>query len=71
MPMHQAPMILRKGRTGKQPLMKMYREEHENMTQYETVKGRTENMTLYKTVKGRTENKIPCTKGRTGKHDPI
>ena len=51
--------------------MKMYREEHENMTQYETVKGRTENMTLYKTVKGRTENKIPCTKGRTGKHDPI
>ena len=51
--------------------MKMYREEHENITLYETVKGRTENMTLYKTVKGRTENKIPCTKGRTGKHDPI
>ena len=49
----------------------MYREEHENITLYKTVKGRTENMTLYKTVKGRTENKIPCTKGRTGKHDPI
>ena len=74
------PMILRKGRTETQnpyilkkrekgignegknrnpsPYMKLQREEQDNIT-------------LYKTVKGRIEYNPPCTKGRTGKHDPI